>query len=128
MLVMTLPYGKGKNRIRAEHPKNLVDGVGLWENTKEAMFVGSTHRKVSPEGLDWLGRALGSENIERVYYLDLGRIGLGGLGLTALETSSELRIIKNVVDVFSFVNKANGAEIPVSEATVTTATNAEAIR
>lgn len=129
MLVMTLPYGRGKNRIRAEHPQKLVEGVGLWEGyTDEAMFVGSTHRRISPEGLVWIGRAIGAENIKRVHYLDLGRIGLGGLGSKALEESSDLHVITDLVDVFSFINKTNGTEIPVSSAISIEPSGVEAIK
>lgn len=116
MLVLTLPYGIDKHRIRREQPQRLVEGVGLHGNyTTDAMFVGSRTRKVSPEGLVWIGRAMESGQINHTYYLDIGRIGVGGLGSTALAESPDLQVISDLRDVFTVVSGIDGSEIPLSE-------------
>ncbi len=112
MLVMTLPYGRGKSRIRRDHPRQLVEGRGLGGDTTDAMFVGSRVRRVSREGLIWIGRALGSEQIQNIFYLDLGRVGLGGLGLDVPTGFDGLKIINNLNGIFSYVNKVTGDETP----------------
>ncbi|MDQ3158955.1 MAG: hypothetical protein M3P98_02360 [bacterium] len=113
-LVMTLPYGKGKRRIRQEHPGKLAAGIGLRpEQSTEAMFVGPKLRKVSNEGLVWLGRAMASSHIERVYYLDPSDDAKGLSHVDGLADSPDLRVIHHPLEVFSHVSVEDGSEIGV---------------
>ena len=79
--VLTLEYGRGKSRIRKEHPTRLASGEGLKEYTgasacatpTEAMFVGPRlfTGRLSPESALWIGRALASPHINELYYFGM---------------------------------------------------------
>ena len=81
ILVLTLEYGRGKSRIRKEHPARLASGEGLKAYTgasafathTEAMFVGPRlfTSRLSPEAALWIGRALASPHINELYYLGM---------------------------------------------------------
>lgn len=115
MLVLTLPYGGGKGRIKREHPGNIARGAGIQEGqATETMFVGPRLRKISSESAVWLGRALAAPHIERVYYYQPHDHDLNNGLLNELSDETDgLRVIRNPFAVFRLVPiSGEGKEIP----------------
>ncbi len=126
MLVLTLPYGKGKDDIRRDHPNNLTNGIGLQKGQgNETLFIGPRQRAISTESAIWIGRALCTPHLERVYFLDQSRgrkvsTKIAGLGAV-------LTVIDNPIDVIRLVNKHDSTEIGYSRVGEIESTLAEAI-
>lgn len=126
LLVLTLPYGKNKTQIRHDHLGKLTHGTGLEEgHTTDALFVGPRRNRVKLEleSAVWLGRALATNSIDNVYYLNEGIEQIDGL-----EDEAKVTRIDHFLDVIKVESISDGTSIPYSMAGVLHAAPTEAIK